>query len=135
MSAPPPPPRPLWQRALWAGAGGLALALGIAGIFLPLLPTTPFVLLAAFCFSRGSARVERWLLEHRRFGPMVRDWRAHRAVPLRAKQLATLMMALGSLWAWWVVPAPWRWLPGLCCLALAAWLWQLPHGAAAREPR
>ena len=120
------PPRPLWQRAAWAGAGSLSLVLGIIGIFVPLLPTTPFVLLAAFCFSRGSTRVEQWLLAHPRFGPVVRDWRARRAVPRRAKQLAALMMAASSLWAWWVLPAPWRWLPALCCTAVGTWLWRLP---------
>lgn len=121
-----PPNRALWQRAAWAAAGCLALALGVAGIFLPLLPTTPFVLLAAFCFSRGSTRIERWLLAHPRFGPMVQDWRANRAVPRRAKQLASLMMAFGSAWAAWTLPSPWRWLPALCCLAVATWLWRLP---------
>jgi uncharacterized protein len=130
-----PPARPLWQRAAWAGAGGLCLVLGVIGIFVPLLPTTPFVLLAAFCFSRGSTRVERWLLAHPRFGPMVVDWRARRAVPRRAKQLATLMMTLGSAWSWWVMPAPWRWLPPLCCAAVALWLWRLPDaGPAAAAP-
>jgi uncharacterized membrane protein YbaN (DUF454 family) len=133
--AAPPLHRPTWHRVVWAGAGSISLALGIAGIFLPLLPTTPFVLLAAFCFSRGSARVERWMLEHRRFGPMVRDWRARRAVPRRAKQLATVMMALGCAWSWWLLPSPWRWLPAACCALVAAWLWQLPDGepAAVRE--
>ena len=126
-----PTPRPLWQRAAWAGAGGVSLVLGLVGIFVPLLPTTPFVLLAAFCFSRGSARVERWLLTHPRFGPMVADWRTRRAVPRRAKQLATLMMTLGSAWSWWVMPAPWRWLPGLCCAAVALWLWRLPDAVPA----
>lgn len=125
-SLPPAPLRPLWQRAAWTGAGLLAVALGIAGIFLPLLPTTPFILLAAFCFSRGSRRFEAWLLAHPHFGPLVADWRARRAVPRRAKQLAWAMMALGSAWAWWVMPEPWRWLPALVCLAVAAWLWQLP---------
>lgn len=121
-------PRP-WQRALWLAAGGLALAIGIVGIFVPLLPTTPFVLLAAWCFSRGSARCERWLLEHPRFGPMVRDWRMHRAIPLRAKQLATVMMSLGSLWAWWLLPQAWGWLPAACCAIVAVWLWRLPTRA------
>jgi uncharacterized membrane protein YbaN (DUF454 family) len=127
MTAPLVPHRPLWQRVSWSVAGVVSLALGVIGIFLPLLPTTPFVLLAAFCFSRGSDRIEAWLLAHPRFGPMVVDWRARRAVPLRAKQLAWAMMAVGSAWSWWVMPAPWRWLPPLICAAVATWLWHLPN--------
>jgi uncharacterized protein len=122
----PPPPRPHWQRVLWLVAGGCSLLSGIVGIFLPLLPTTPFVLLAAFCFSRGSLRCEAWLLQHPRFGPMIQQWRAHRAIPLRAKQLATVMMAFGSAWAWWVMPPRYGWLPALVCAAVAAWMWSLP---------
>jgi uncharacterized membrane protein YbaN (DUF454 family) len=125
------PIRPRWQRVLWAVGGALALITGIVGIFVPLLPTTPFVLLAAFCFSRGSERCERWLLEHRRFGPMVRDWRARHAVPLRAKQVATAMMVLGSSWGAFVLPAHLAWLPALACMAVAVWLWRLPTRSAA----
>ena len=123
--------RPMWQRLLCLAAGVLALTTGLVGIFLPLLPTTPFVLLAAFCFSRASSRCERWLVEHPRFGPMVSNWRAHRAMPLRAKQLAWLMMALGSSWAAWVLPAGWAWLPALSCVAVARWLSRLPTRCAA----
>jgi uncharacterized membrane protein YbaN (DUF454 family) len=128
MPAPPPLliERPLWQRLLWLGAGMLSLGTGVVGIFLPLLPTTPFVLLAAFCFSRASSRCERWLVEHPRFGPMVRDWREHHALPLRAKQLAWTMMALGSAWSAWVLPARWAWLPPLGCAVVALWMWRLP---------
>ena len=86
--------------------------------------------LAAFCFSRASTRCERWLVEHPRFGPLVRNWRASRAIPLRAKQLAWTMMAGGSLWAAWVLPARWAWLPALSCAAVALWLWRLPTGGA-----
>lgn len=114
-----------WQRWLWLLAGWISLLLGIVGIFVPLLPTTPFVLLAAGCFSRGSEHCERWLLEHPRFGPMVRDWREHRAVPLRAKQLATVMMTIGSTVAWMSMPHL-RWLPAVCCALVALWLWRLP---------
>ncbi len=111
--------------------GGICLAIGFVGIVLPLLPTTPFVLLAAFCFSRGSVRCEQWLLAHPRFGPMVRGWQANRAVPLRAKQAATAMMALSSVVAWWVLPPHLRWVPGLCCTGVAVWLWRLPSGSTA----
>lgn len=130
--APPPaapragPSRWRWARPLWLLAGALALLTGIVGIFVPLLPTTPFVLLAAGCFARGSARWEAWLLNHPRWGPIVLDWRTHRAVPLRAKQLATAMMTASSLWALWALPSPWRWVPAVCCSAVAAWMWSLP---------
>lgn len=119
-------PRPTWQRALWLTAGLAALATGLVGIVLPLLPTTPFVLLAAFCFSRGSRRCETWLLEHPRFGPMVRDWRARHAVPRRAKWLAWSMMAVGSAWSAWMLPARVAWLPAACCLVVAVWMYRLP---------
>lgn len=127
------PLRPRWQRLLWALGGAAALVTGLVGIVVPLLPTTPFVLLAAFCFSRGSERCERWLLEHPRFGPMVRDWRTRRAVPLRAKQIATLMMSVGSLWAAFTLPAQVAWMPALVCTAVAVWLWRLP--TRQREPQ
>jgi len=120
------PRRPLWQRALWAGAGTAMLATGVVGVFVPLLPTTPFVLLAAFCFARGSTRCERWLLAHPRLGPIVHDWREHHAVPWRAKQLAWLMMALGCAWAAYALPLRVVWAPMVLCAATAVWLWRLP---------
>jgi uncharacterized membrane protein YbaN (DUF454 family) len=111
---------------MWVLAGALALVTGLVGIVVPLLPTTPFILLAAFCFSRGSERCERWISEHPRFGPMVRDWRARRAVPLRAKQFATVMMVLGSVVAAFTLPARAALLAALVCAAVAVWLWRLP---------
>lgn len=79
-------------------AGFVCVGLALAGVFLPLLPTTPFVLLAAACFARSSPRFHRWLLEHRWFGPTVRDWQEHRAIALRTKALAIgmLVLTLGS---------------------------------------
>lgn len=124
-------PRPPWQRLLWLAAGALSLGLGGIGLVLPLLPTVPFVLLAGFCFSRGCTRCERWLLDHPRLGPPLRAWRTHRAVPRRAKWLATTMMLASALAAWWLLPSPWRWVPGACCTAVAAWLWWLPDAPPA----
>lgn len=57
-----------------------------------MIPTTPFILVAAWCFSKGSDRMHRWLLEHRRFGPMVRDWERHGVIRTRAKALATVVI-------------------------------------------
>ena len=115
------------KRGIWLFAGAISLVVAFIGIFLPLLPTTPFVLLAAFCFSRGSERWERWLVHHPKLGPPVQNWRRNRAVPLRAKQLATVMMTIGAAWSWWMLPPQWCWVPAACCAVVAAWLWTLPN--------
>lgn len=128
-----PRSEPRWPlKLLWLAAGWLSLLTGFIGVFLPLLPTVPFVLLAAFCFSRGSERCERWLLAHPRFGPWIRDWRTHHAVPLRAKQLAIVMMALGAAVAGFQLPLAWCWVPAACCAVVAVWLWRLPTRASPR---
>lgn len=77
-------------RSVWLTFGGAALALGAVGVFLPLLPTVPFLLLAGFCFARGSERVHHWLLSHRLFGPPIYDWRERGAIRRRAKWAASL---------------------------------------------
>ena len=69
------------------------VGLGVAGIFLPVLPTTPFMLLAAACFARSSERFYNWLLNHRIFGHTVREWQQHRSIPRRTKWLAIVTMA------------------------------------------
>ena len=81
-------------RYLWVSGGLVALLLGLIGAFLPVLPTTPFLLLAAACFSRGSPRLHRWIREHPRFGPLVCDWEEYRAISLRAKRLAISMLVI-----------------------------------------
>ncbi len=79
-----------WFAALAYLFAGLALL----GVFLPGLPTTPFVLLAAWAASRGSQRLHDWLYEHPRLGPPLRDWRDERAITLRARLLAISFLAL-----------------------------------------
>jgi hypothetical protein len=80
------------QRGLLITAGILSLGLGTVGIFLPLLPTTPFLLLAAACFIRSSGRLYQWLIHHRWFGAYIRNYREHRAMTLRAKVVALVLL-------------------------------------------
>ncbi|RFA29909.1 hypothetical protein CAI21_08765 [Alkalilimnicola ehrlichii] len=95
----------LHRRVPYLCLSYVCIALGAAGVILPLLPTTPFLLLAAWSASRGSPRLDRWLRQHPRFGPVLRAWREERAVPLRAKKLAVALLA--SSWAiLWLTGAP-----------------------------
>ncbi|MFT6067689.1 MAG: uncharacterized membrane protein YbaN (DUF454 family) [Bacteriovoracaceae bacterium] len=82
------------MKALWISLGIICLILGFIGVFLPLLPTTPFALLAAFCFSKGSDDLHRWLLETKMFGPLIKDWEDHGVIRLRIKKISTLMISL-----------------------------------------
>jgi hypothetical protein len=72
--------------------GIISVGLGTAGVFLPLLPTTPFLLLAAACFVRSSDRLYQWLIHNRWFGSYIRNYREHRALPLRAKVIALILL-------------------------------------------
>ncbi|WP_027857275.1 YbaN family protein [Marinobacterium jannaschii] len=81
-------------KILYLIAGLTCLLLGLVGVVLPLLPTTPFVLLAAFCFSRSSESLHRKLLENKLFGPLIRDWEDNGVIPLKAKCIGSSMMIL-----------------------------------------
>jgi len=119
-------------RVAFLGAGFVCMGLAGLGVFLPLLPTTPFLLVAAACFARSSPRFYRALLGNRVFGPLIRDWREHRAVPLRAKlmAIAAIVLVLGSSVLFAVShPAPRVGLAGFGA-GLCIWLWRLPTRAA-----
>jgi uncharacterized membrane protein YbaN (DUF454 family) len=115
-------------RAFFGTLGAVFLAAGAVGIFVPVLPTVPLWLLAAACFARSSVRVYNWLLNHRHFGPGIREWRHHRSIPWRAKRAGLALMAASFtvtivflLEGW-----PSRLVMALAGLALGAWLWSLP---------
>lgn len=101
--APTPPPSPptaaqlhssrLVRGLLWV-AGSVSLALGLLGVLLPGLPTTPFILLAAACYARASPRLHGWLLNHRWMGPMLRDWERDHSLTRRTKTVAVVSMML-----------------------------------------
>lgn len=88
------------MRRLYLAIGFVFVGVGFIGAFLPVLPTTPFLILAAACFARSSPRFESWLLDHPRFGSTLRAWRERGAIPWRAKMLALGGMAAGFLMFW-----------------------------------
>jgi len=93
---------------MWLALGFLCVGLGVIGAFLPVMPTTIFLILAASCFARSSPRLEAWLLDHPRFGPSLRAWRAEGAIPLRGKIAATVGIAIGfGLFYWSAHPTLW----------------------------
>lgn len=117
----------LLNGLLWL-VGAVALVLGIIGAVLPVVPTTPFILVTAACWGRASPRFHRWLHRHRYFGPMVRNWEERRAIPRRAKYLAWTMMSISSIAM--IVRFPERWyvgaVIGAVCLCVGLWMAKLP---------
>ncbi|WP_198314532.1 YbaN family protein [Chitinibacter sp. GC72] len=94
-------------KILFTLGGVLALLLGLIGIVLPGLPTTPFILLAAYCFAKGSHRLHQRLLDHPWCGALIRDWEQHRSLPLRLKYLAIgLMLLMSGLSIWQLSSQP-----------------------------
>ncbi|WP_051909996.1 YbaN family protein [Paenirhodobacter enshiensis] len=105
-------------RVLFLALGGMFVLLGFVGAFLPVLPTVPFLILAAGCFARSSERLENWLLSHRHFGPLLSDWRERGAIPRRAKLLALAGSGAGFvLFVWGRAPG---WPLGLAVGAVIA---------------
>ncbi|MBI2307737.1 MAG: YbaN family protein [Rhodocyclales bacterium] len=123
---------PVVRWLLWI-TGSVALLLGILGVFLPVLPTTPFILLAAACYAKASERFHRRLLAHRSFGPVIREWEEYRSMPLRTKKFAVSLMSLSIAVSIWVVAAyPWAQaflaVVGICA---GTWVWRIPSRDAA----
>lgn len=117
-------------RILWLLLAVTSLALGAVGVVLPVLPTTPFLLLAAFAAARSSTRLHTWLVEHRVFGPPIADWEAGRAVSRRAKTIASAAMAASAAVLFAAAPSLWL-AAGVTAFmgAVAAWLWLRPEPA------
>ncbi|MCP4915220.1 MAG: DUF454 domain-containing protein [Oligoflexia bacterium] len=82
------------KKTLFFILAWVSITLGVLGVFLPILPTTPFAILSAYLFSKSSDKYHQWLLNQKLFGPMIRQWEEHGVISLRAKILATVMMTL-----------------------------------------
>jgi hypothetical protein len=124
---------PAPARWFLLGLAVLSLALGIAGIFLPVLPTVPFLLLAAWAAGHSSPRLSRWLESHPRFGSQIRDWRRAGVVGRRAKWSATVVMSASAIATLLLLRDHWAALAVVAVMAcVLAWLWLRPEQAAAQ---
>jgi uncharacterized membrane protein YbaN (DUF454 family) len=115
------------RRHLYLIAGFISIGLGAIGAFLPLLPTVPFMILAAFCFARSSPRLEAKLLDHKHFGPHIRRWREHGAISRRGKKAALAAFAFSVLLALFFSPWPWPLAPLAAALIGGRWIWTRPE--------
>jgi hypothetical protein len=112
------------MRPLMIALGFAAVALGVIGIFVPGLPTTVFLLIALWAFSKSSDRFHSWLYNHPRLGAPIRDWHEHGVIPLRAKVMAIAMMTISMIWISlgiaesWALPA----IVGACLVPIAGFI-------------
>ena len=107
--------------------GFASLALGAAGAVLPLLPTVPFVLLAAFFFARSSPKLEARLLDHPSFGPHIRAWRERGAISRSGKRAAWIAFAVSALLGLVLLPFPWLLVPLAAALVGGSWIATRPE--------
>ena len=110
-------------RPLYLAGGLISVGLGVIGAFLPIVPTVPFLLLAAFCFARSNPAWEQRLLDHPQYGAQLREWRERRAISRPAKMAAVGAMSVGVGFTWLTIGWPWV-LISLAVLGIAGtWIW------------
>lgn len=124
------------QRIILLIIGWLAMGLATLGVILPLLPTTPFLLLAAWCFARSSPRFHHWLLHRSLFGPYLRHWQQHRALPPRTKGRMVVFTLITFAFSLWLVKILWVRVMLVCLLAvLLIFMLRLPVVGDGQEKR
>jgi uncharacterized membrane protein YbaN (DUF454 family) len=110
-------------RPFYLAAGLTSVGLGLIGVALPIMPTVPFLLLAAFCFARSNPVWEQRLLDHPQYGPSLRNWRERRAIARPAKIAAVGAMAVGTGVTWWTLGWPWVGLSATILVVCGTWIW------------
>ncbi|NYS61275.1 YbaN family protein [Vreelandella salicampi] len=119
-------------RALWIALAAISFSIGLLGVFLPLLPTTVFMLMAVYCASRGSPRFEAWIRSRHYVGPLLVTWEQERAIPRRAKLAAVGAITLSALITGWSLGPGWlRWAVIALLVLIALWLATRPEPSSA----
>ncbi|MCP9222263.1 YbaN family protein [Erythrobacter sp. LQ02-29] len=115
------------MRPLYLAGGLVAVGLAIVGAVLPLMPTVPFLLLAAYCFARSNPEWERRLLDHPHWGPYIIDWRERGAISRKAKTLAIVGMAAGAVFTYLTLGEPWYFFSIAILVVVGAWIATRPE--------
>ncbi len=116
------------KKALYVSAGFLSLGLGLVGLFVPLLPTTCFILLSAYCFSKSSEKFYQKLITHPKFGPVILSWQAYRVIRVPIKCWASTMISISALIIWVMnIPLMIQLFLTVFFLGLVLFIWSCPH--------
>lgn len=115
------------KRPLYLAGGVIATGLGVIGIFLPIMPTVPFLILAAFCFARSNPALEARIMDHPIYGPPIRTWREKGAVSRRGKWAATLAFSASIIFGYFTLSGHWLYVPPTIAVICLSWLWTRPE--------
>ena len=124
------------KKVLWTTAGFLSLGMAYVGVVTPGIPYSPFVVFAAYCFSKGSERMHTWIYNHKLFGPFLTNWGEKRVFPLKMKYFMLAMMSL-SLVLMSIGPVPLRGIiyTGIFMFFVAVWAWRYPSSVEEHDSR
>lgn len=115
------------KKCLFVSVGVVFLTLGVIGIFLPVMPTVPFLVVASACFAKGSTRMHAWLHSNKWFGPVLKNWEEQRAITFRTKVVSTITMAVGIVSSCIFAPYLWAKIAVLViCVLVGIFLWTRP---------
>ena len=116
------------KRQAYLAGGFVSTALGIIGITLPIMPTVPFLILAAFCFARSSPALEARIMEHPIYGPPIRQWREKGAISRRGKWASTIAFAASLVFGYFTLSGHWLFVPPTIAVICLSWIWTRPEG-------
>ena len=123
------------KRYFLIAVGWLSIALGVIGIFLPILPTTPFILLAAWCFARSSDKFHQWLRNHPKLGLIVRSWEDGKGIPRKVRNRVLLLLWFSLISSSLIIGRPWAaGMLGFIGICVTAYLLHLPVLQQDEEP-
>jgi uncharacterized membrane protein YbaN (DUF454 family) len=124
------------KKVLWTGLGFLSLGMAYVGVVTPGIPYSPFVVFAAYCFSKGSERMHRWIYNHKIFGPFLTNWNEKRVFPQKMKYFMIAMMTLSLILMWTSGVKPIGIISTAVFMTLVAtWAWRYPSSVAEYDRR